>query len=239
MQTEAEAVTVLITEGGSRVRRRGEGSSTSTNTSVMKKYSKLLLGLLAAVSSLCFIIYKYRYDRLYHVMQVLEVFGSPEDGLAAPGRSLSISPGWVGLGGGIWLYSAYCSGLLQCDRVSVLGLVQRPDNTAVAADLQCSLWFEGARSPLQVRLVPQRPRLCDNLITQGLVSVATDDMRVSTFTCESKYPEKIPYAVAVYKGKGCERGHILPQHFSYKSIFQLRSTEFKSSRAPNWKGRGL
>ena len=35
------------------------------------------------------------------------------------------------------------------------------------------------------------------------MSVATDDMRVSTFTCESKYPEKIPYAVAVYKGKGC------------------------------------
>ena len=189
MQTEAEAVTVLLTEGGGRVRRRGERSSTTAtsnpNTSVMKKYSKLLLAVLAAVSSLCFIIYKYRYDRLYHVMQVLEVFGSPEDGAAAPGRSLSISPGWVGgLGGGVWLYSAYCSGL-QCDRVSVLGLVQRPDNTAVAADLQCSLWFEGARQPLP-----------------GLVSVATDDMRVSTFTCESKYPEKIPYAVAVYKGKG-------------------------------------
>ena len=153
MQTEAEAATVLLTEGGGRTRRRGEGSNTTTNPSntVMKKYSKLLLGLMAAVSSLCFIIYKYRYDRLYHVMQVLEVFGSPEDGVAAPGRSLSISPGWVGLGGGVWLYSAYCSGL-QCDRVSVLGLVQRPDNMAVAADLQCTLWFEGSRQPLQVRL---------------------------------------------------------------------------------------
>ena len=178
----------------------------------MKKYSKLLLGLMAAVSSLCFIIYKYRYDRLYHVMQVLEVFGSPEDA-AAPGRSLSISPGWVGLGGGVWLYSAYCSGL-QCDRVSVLGLVQRPDNTAVAADLQCTLWFEGSRQPLQVRLLPHRLWLCDNSVTtQGLVSVATDDMRVSTFTCESKYPEKIPYAVAVYKGKGC------PEMFSSQHLY--------------------
>jgi hypothetical protein len=32
----------------------------------------------AAVSFLCFLVYKYRYDRLYNVMQVLEVFGSPE-----------------------------------------------------------------------------------------------------------------------------------------------------------------
>jgi len=32
----------------------------------------------ALVSFLCFLVYKYRYDRLYNVMQVLEVFGSPE-----------------------------------------------------------------------------------------------------------------------------------------------------------------
>ena len=37
---------------------------------------------------------------------------------------------------------------------------------------------------------------------KGLVSVASDDVRVSTFTCQSKYPDKTPYAVAVYKGKG-------------------------------------
>ena len=155
MQCEVEAAllhTSSVPRRGDRARARDSEAGT------MKKYTKLVLALVAVVSSLAFIIYKYRYDRLYHVMQVLEVFGSPEDGVAAPGRSLSISPGWVGLGGGVWLYSAYCSGL-QCDRVSVLGLVQRPDNTAVAADLQCTLWFEGARNPLQVRLVPQRLRL--------------------------------------------------------------------------------
>ena len=32
----------------------------------------------ALLSFLCFLVYKYRYDRLYNVMQVLEVFGSPE-----------------------------------------------------------------------------------------------------------------------------------------------------------------
>ena len=40
----------------------------------MKKYTKLGLALVAVISSLAFLIYKYRYDRLYHVMQV-----SPED----------------------------------------------------------------------------------------------------------------------------------------------------------------
>ena len=45
----------------------------------MKKYTKLVLAVVAVISSLCFVIYKYRYDRLYHVMQVLEVFGSPEE----------------------------------------------------------------------------------------------------------------------------------------------------------------
>ena len=32
--------------------------------------------------------------------------------------------------------------------------------------------------------------------------MVTDDLRVSTFSCESKYPDKTPYAVAIYKGKG-------------------------------------
>ena len=36
----------------------------------MKKYTKLVLALVAVISSLAFLIYKYRYDRLYHVMQV-------------------------------------------------------------------------------------------------------------------------------------------------------------------------
>ena len=71
-------------------------------------------------------------------------------------------------------------------------MVEREQNTAVAADLQCSLWFQGSPHPLQ-----------------GLVSVASDDFRVSTFTCESKYPDRTPYAVAIYKGKGKE-GYELP-----------------------------
>ena len=148
MQSEIEAASVLLPE----VRRRPEVSSApaSSHPGVMKKYSKLLLGLLAAVSSLCFLIYKYRYDRLYHVMQVLEVFGSPED-VSGQGRSLEVSPGWLGVGDGVWLYSAHCAG--GCHEVAVLGLVEREHNAAVTADLQCALWYEGSRQHLEVRSV--------------------------------------------------------------------------------------
>ena len=45
----------------------------------MKKYTKLVLSVTAVISFICFLIYKYRYDRLYNVMQVLEVFGTPDD----------------------------------------------------------------------------------------------------------------------------------------------------------------
>ena len=149
MQSEVEAARVLISEGDT-VRRRTEAGPHSS-PGLMKKYSKLLLALVAVVSSLSFLIYKYRYDRLYHVMQVLEVFGNPDE-LSVPWRSLAISPGWVGAGEGVWLYSAHC-GSVGCREVTVLGLVEREDNTAVTADLQCSLWFEGSRQPLEVRPV--------------------------------------------------------------------------------------
>ena len=33
----------------------------------------------AVISTFLFAVYKLKYDRLYHVMQVLEVFGTPSD----------------------------------------------------------------------------------------------------------------------------------------------------------------
>ena len=54
------------------LRRRSERRRTHPDQEpkTMKKYTKLLLAIVAVISSLFFIIYKYRYDRLYHVMQV-------------------------------------------------------------------------------------------------------------------------------------------------------------------------
>jgi len=43
----------------------------------MKKYHQLLITALGLLSFISFLIYKHEYDRLRHVLQVLEVFGSP------------------------------------------------------------------------------------------------------------------------------------------------------------------
>ena len=66
MQSEVELALSSSSTSSAREQR--------TPGSAMKKYTKLMLALVAVISSLAFLIYKYRYDRLYHVMQV-----SPED----------------------------------------------------------------------------------------------------------------------------------------------------------------
>ena len=84
------------------------------------------------------------------------------------------------------MYAAYCSGGggQICSHVTAVGLLQDLD---IAVQLQCALWYEESPQHLQ-----------------GLLSLTTDKMGVTTFTCESKYPNKTPYAVAFYKGKGIE-----------------------------------
>ena len=67
MQTEVEVA--LLQPDGRQERQEGRRRQ-EDHSSVMKKYTKLLLGVVAALSSLAFVVYKFRYDRLYHVMQV-------------------------------------------------------------------------------------------------------------------------------------------------------------------------
>ena len=73
MQSEVEVALSSSSNTGAGVitinreqRARGEAGPGGA----MKKYTKLALALVAVISSLAFLIYKYRYDRLYHVMQV-------------------------------------------------------------------------------------------------------------------------------------------------------------------------
>ena len=170
----------------------------------MKKYTKLGLALVAVISSLAFLIYKYRYDRLYHVMQVskcpvclngsvlshilcqvLEVFGDPAQPPEAPcstGPASSVSQvSWQHLGEGIWVFGAHCSTGAACSVVTAVGLV----TMGARGDLQCALWYEGSRLQLQ-----------------GILTLNTDSLNITTFTCESKYPDKRPYSLAIYTGKG-------------------------------------
>merc|ERR1712130_563557 len=73
--SETEKVRVSTTE------RRVPDDSFITK---MKKYTKLILSVVAVISFFSFVFYKFRYDRLYNVMQVLEVFGTPDDPSVQP-----------------------------------------------------------------------------------------------------------------------------------------------------------
>jgi len=57
--------------------------------------------------------------------------------------------------------------------------------------------------------------------TAGILSVTTDKASVTTFTCESKYPNKSPYAVAIYKGKGPQHQVQIQQQVIIKSFMNI------------------
>jgi len=209
MQSEVEAA-LASTEPLTRTRHRSRRDR-DPEVSIMKKYTKLILCIIALISSLCFVIYKYRYDRLYHVMQVLEVFGSPDQPDLSqspcpdhpPADVMMTSPGWQHLGGGLWVYAAYCSGGGQvCSHVTAVGVLQ--DTAAETEVLQCALWYEESPQHLQ-----------------GLLSVTTSKEGVTTFTCESKYPNKTPYAVAIYQGKGPQYQVQIQQPVTNKSLMNI------------------
>ena len=143
------------------------------------------------------------------------MFGSPDQPDSSqsncshnpPPVVMMTSSGWQHLGDGVWVFAAYCSGGGQlCSHVTAVGVMQDLDTAETV--LQCALWYEESPQHLQ-----------------GLLSVSTDRGGVTTFTCESKYPNKTPYAVAIYKGKGkliqtnniiCFLNHLIFQDHSIK-----------------------
>ena len=122
-------------------------------------------------------------DYILSLIQVLEVFGDPaQPAEPSPSCSSPRSPvsSWQRLADGVWVFGAHCS-TGACSSVTAVGLLTAP----AAGDLQCALWYEGSRHQLQ-----------------GILSVNTDNLNITTFTCESKYPDKRPYSLAVFSGKG-------------------------------------
>lgn len=169
----------------------------------MKKYTKLLLVAGAISSFLCFLVYKYRYDRLYSVMQVLEVFGSPED-VSCTDKSLSRSspqdfplsvPYWKGLEGGLEVYSAYCSPSAgesgPCPLVTALAIT--PGAGSTVPQFRCAAWYEGSLKPLEGVF---------SFAVEGADLPTPPPVRLLRVSCEVKFPTKIPYGVSFYSAPG-------------------------------------
>jgi len=158
---------------------------------IMKKYTKLVLVVVALVSSICFLMYKYRYDRLYNVLQVMEVFGTPDDPQCVkckPPAPLALSPAWHFLSPATHIYSAYCDppGQSFCNQVTALGVSNGSEEK-----LRCKLWYEKAAQPMEGVLAVTKD--ADSELNEEGKFVAF------TFTCESKYKSKVPYAVSIFK----------------------------------------
>lgn len=169
----------------------------------MKKYSKLALVLIALVSSVFFLFYKLRYDRLYNVMQVLEVFGSPAS--SAAGRCIDVStipiigvaPTWRFFANHLYVYSAHCTAVAggrgSCQSVKIVSIATKAIDSE---NHVCKLWYEGSDAPIQ-----------------GTLTIQQEEEEASAFpvtiSCDAKYAEHIPYAISLHHING-EWSDIIP-----------------------------
>jgi len=196
MNSDEELLITVKTE-----RRGGETSKLQT----MKKYTKLSLCITAILSTLCFFFYKYRYDRLYNVIQVLEVFGTPDDpsfkSCSSP-PPVSMPPSWHRLSDSVYLYASYCEASLggepgACASVATLAVAR--GNSVQGT--QCKLWFEGSTKALEGVFSHTSLSTPDNG-TSGENGPTV--FRSQKFNCESKYPTREPFAVIYYQNSGDE-----------------------------------
>lgn len=119
---------------------------------IMKKVSKMALAFVALASFVCFLFYKWRYDKLYSVLEVLEFFGNVNSaslGTAVNGfasRSswrLQHPPAWQRLSNGTFAYSAHCSRTPgsndMCPAVTILS-ISSLHSVNDLHKLTCQLW---------------------------------------------------------------------------------------------------
>ena len=116
----------------------------------MKKYYQLILLVLSAISIISFVIYKHEYDRLRKVLEVLDVFGTPD---VEPGKealinmpisclngSLKFIPDfWHQYGDNTQMYSAFQVSNEKGWSMNSLALVNKEYSTQLKKQTSCAL----------------------------------------------------------------------------------------------------
>merc|ERR1711892_1545194 len=129
-----------------------------------------------------------------NVLQVLEVFGTPDDPSFVPCKTppaLELTPAWQRVSPTVYLYSSYCDytsmdmGQGTCPTVTAIGVAMGEPK-----DYKCKLWFEGSIKAMEGVLSVRRDSETD---------AKDDEVAQYTFNCESKYKTKLPYTVTIYK----------------------------------------
>ncbi|XP_050293725.1 uncharacterized protein LOC126734233 [Anthonomus grandis grandis] len=158
----------------------------------MKKYQRLLLIIISIISLSLFLVYRHQYNRLRHVLEVFNFFGTPcniSELHRSPGVLLEHDwgpqPVWQEVDSKGFIYSAF---LVENHKVQGLGV----RHASVAIPKSCFLFFEDDPKPIKGKL--------------GVSKVAEDKTSgflVYVFTCVfGDADNRSPYSVAFKSQSG-------------------------------------
>lgn len=158
----------------------------------MKKYQRLVLIIISIISVGLFLVYRQQYNRLRHVLEVFNFFGTPcnvselqrSDGLLLE-HDWGPQPIWQEVDSKGFIYSAF---LLQKNKVQGLGV----RHASVAIPKSCFLFFEDGNKPVKGKLSVSK--ISEDKST-GFVAY--------TYTCVFSFiVDKHPYALAFKSQSG-------------------------------------
>jgi len=167
----------------------------------MRKFSKLTLVIITAVSLICFLFYKIQYDKLYNVLQMLEFFGTAQQQtVASPNQQVldhriltGLLPTWQYVSPSLFIYSAFCVATSEGECVKVTALAASTEGSATSSDIGCQLWYEGTVRPVT-----------GIFASSGLLHEdghGQNQLKPYIFTCESKFPSMVPFGISVTLGR--------------------------------------
>jgi hypothetical protein len=176
----------------------------------MRKYYKLVLVTVTAISLFCLIFYKTQYDKLYNVLEVLEFFGKEPNSAKGPlcqnafhtGLSTFRAPAFQRINDGVFAYSAFCfrepdGGGDECPLVMVIASVV----LAALKDFRCKLWYDGSIQPLEGVFSSSDTSAASSSSNNG-------SFRSHQFFCQSKFSTKVPFAVELVSKTGSASVHV-------------------------------
>ncbi|CAG9766753.1 unnamed protein product [Ceutorhynchus assimilis] len=151
----------------------------------MKKFQRLILILISLTSLALFLIYRHQYNRLRHVLEVFNFFGTPcnvtelqrSEGLLVE-HDWGPQPVWQEVDSKGFIYSAF---LQEKHKVQGIGI----RHASVAVPKSCFLLFEDDNKPSKNKLTVSK-----------ILEDKTTGFLAYIYTCQFTKNDKRPYAIA-------------------------------------------
>jgi len=206
---------------------------------MMRKYYQVLLTAFAIVSACLFLFYKHEYDRLRHVMEVMETFGVHEeldenkggqrfmkevDGLRPANYHFEPTPAWTNIHKNSYVFSAFWDTTISVDGREIGKILAvAVDELSAPQELSCSIWVEGSSKK-------QEGSFASQMITDKTSPFLTrldvadtfsvNNMAVYIYTCRVQAQESSPYAVSFYPKEKSYSNPVTIPVYSYRPANQ-------------------